>query len=196
MRKLNADHLRTVLIFEESFDFLNIGSGKTYVMGQWPWGTDKHYLHILQCHSHTPPPPPAPNYKSVLGLTSTGVVSGTSLRMMMQRLWFGRTFSPFSSTWTIGEAGSQAVRRQHLQVMDRPDGIHFRQPPSQNRVISLLVSHLKTSRIRSMSVVSALMPSMLAMVQMGTNWSLSIWDIRYKSFERFSLKDKGARKSL
>lgn len=29
-----------------------------------------------------------------------------------------------------------------------------------------------------MSVVSALMPSMLAIVQMGTNWSLSIWDIR------------------
>lgn len=34
------------------------------------------------------------------------------------------------------------------------------------------------------------MPSMLAIVQIGTNWSLSIWDIRYKSFERFSLKRK------
>lgn len=42
-----------------------------------------------------------------------------------------------------------------------------------------------------MSVVSALMPSMLAIVQMGTNWSLSIWDIRYRSLERFSLnRDK------
>lgn len=39
-----------------------------------------------------------------------------------------------------------------------------------------------------MSVVRTLMPSMLAIVQMGTNWSLSIWDIRYKSFERFSLE--------
>lgn len=38
------------------------------------------------------------------GLTSTGVVSGTSLRMMMHLLWFGRTFSPFSSTCTMGEA--------------------------------------------------------------------------------------------
>lgn len=37
-------------------------------------------------------------------LTSTGVVSGTSLRMIMHLLWFGRTFSPFSSTCTIGEA--------------------------------------------------------------------------------------------
>ncbi len=36
--------------------------------------------------------------------TSTGVVSGTSLRIMMQRLWFGRTFSPVSSTCTMGEA--------------------------------------------------------------------------------------------
>jgi hypothetical protein len=32
------------------------------------------------------------------------VVSGTSLRMMMQRLWLGRTFSPISSTCTMGEA--------------------------------------------------------------------------------------------
>ena len=39
-----------------------------------------------------------------------------------------------------------------------------------------------------MSVVRTLTPSMLAMVQMGTNWSLSIWDIRYKSLDRFSLK--------
>lgn len=36
--------------------------------------------------------------------TSTGVVSGTSLRIMMQRLWFGRTLSPLSSTCTMGEA--------------------------------------------------------------------------------------------
>lgn len=39
-----------------------------------------------------------------VSFTSTGVVSGTSLRMIMHRLWFGRTFSPFSSTCTIGEA--------------------------------------------------------------------------------------------
>lgn len=39
-----------------------------------------------------------------------------------------------------------------------------------------------------MSVVRTFMPSMLAIVQMGTNWSLSIWDMRYKSLERFSLK--------
>lgn len=45
--------------------------------------------------------------------------------------------------------------------------------------------------MRSMSVVSTLMPSMLAIVQIGTNWSLSIWDIRYRSLERFSLnRDK------
>ena len=62
-----------------------------------------------------------PFQTSVVGLTSTGVVSGTSLRMMMQRLWFGRTFSPFSSTWTIGEAGSQAVKRQHPQATARPN---------------------------------------------------------------------------
>lgn len=48
--------------------------------------------------------------------------------------------------------------------------------------------HLNTSKMRSMSVVSTLIPSILAMVQIGTNWSLSIWDIRYKSLERFSLK--------
>ena len=36
--------------------------------------------------------------------TSTGVVSGTSLRIMMQRLWLGRTLSPVSSTCTMGEA--------------------------------------------------------------------------------------------
>lgn len=40
-----------------------------------------------------------------VSFTSTGVVSGTSLRMIMHRLWLGRTFSPFSSTCTIGEAG-------------------------------------------------------------------------------------------
>lgn len=39
--------------------------------------------------------------------TSTGVVSGTSLKMMMQRLWFGRTFSPVSSTCTMGEAATK-----------------------------------------------------------------------------------------
>lgn len=50
--------------------------------------------------------------------------------------------------------------------------------------------HLNTSRMRSMSVVRTLMPSMLAIVQIGTNWSLSIWDIRYKSLERFSLNHK------
>lgn len=42
-------------------------------------------------------------------LTSTGVVSGTSLRMMMQRLWFGRTFFPLSSTCTMGEAATKTV---------------------------------------------------------------------------------------
>lgn len=39
-----------------------------------------------------------------------------------------------------------------------------------------------------MSVVRTLIPSMLAMVQTGTNWSLSIWDIRYRSLDRFSLQ--------
>lgn len=38
--------------------------------------------------------------------------------------------------------------------------------------------HLNTSKIRSMSVVRTLIPSMLAIVQIGTNWSLSIWEIR------------------
>ena len=50
--------------------------------------------------------------------------------------------------------------------------------------------HLNTSRMSSMSVVRTLMPSMLAIVQIGTNWSLSIWDIKYKSFERFSLNHR------
>lgn len=45
-----------------------------------------------------------------------------------------------------------------------------------------------TSRMRSMSVVRALISSKQAMVQMGTKWSLSIWDIRYRSFDRFSLQ--------
>lgn len=46
---------------------------------------------------------------SQVNFTSTGVVSGTSLRMIMHRLWLGRTFSPFSSTCTIGEAEGNSM---------------------------------------------------------------------------------------
>ncbi|CAN7946086.1 unnamed protein product, partial [Ixodes pacificus] len=37
-------------------------------------------------------------------LTLTGVLSGISRRMRTHRLWFGRTFSPASSTWTFGDS--------------------------------------------------------------------------------------------
>lgn len=56
---------------------------------------------------------------------------------------------------------------------------HQREAPWQkynNKWIRRL--HRSTSKMRSMSVVRTLIPSMLAIVQMGTNWSLSIWDIR------------------
>ncbi len=103
-------------------------------------------------------------------LTSTGVVSGTSRRMMMHRLWFGRTFSPFSSTCTMGEAKE-----------DRKQGIN-KALQGMNELWNcgqiLFVLPRSTSRIRSISVVSSLTPSILAIVQIGTNWSLSIWDIK------------------
>jgi len=52
--------------------------------------------------------------------TSTGVVSGTSLRIMMQRLWLGRTFSPASSTCTTGEAVKTKTckRRRFVTLME------------------------------------------------------------------------------
>lgn len=49
--------------------------------------------------------------RSIKLWTSTGVVSGTSLKMMIQRLWFGRTFSPVSSTCTMGEAAVHRNRK-------------------------------------------------------------------------------------
>lgn len=118
-----------------------------------------------------------------VSITSTGVVSGTSLRIIIQRLWLGRTFSPFSSTCTIGEAEGclQVNKLRHTHRGGR----------SFELKSYVFLLHLNTSRMRSMSVVSTLMPSMLAIVQIGTNWSLSIWDIRYRSLERFSLnRDK------
>lgn len=60
----------------------------------------------------------------IVTFTSTGVVSGTSLRMMIQRLWFGRTFSPVSSTCTRGEA----VREKCCHILEaaRLSGSGFR----------------------------------------------------------------------
>lgn len=43
-------------------------------------------------------------------LTSMGVDSGTSRKITIQRFWFGRTFSPFSSTWTKGNAKRENTR--------------------------------------------------------------------------------------
>lgn len=59
--------------------------------------------------------PPKHIHQQVV-FTSTGVVSGTSLRMIIHRLWLGRTFSPFSSTCTIGEAEG---KKTHL-YLDMP----------------------------------------------------------------------------
>lgn len=51
-------------------------------------------------------------------------------------------------------------------------------------------SHRKMSTISSMSVLSFLTWSRLATVTIGTYWSLSIWEMRYMSLARFSLRDK------
>ncbi len=45
------------------------------------------------------------------------------------------------------------------------------------------------STISSMSVLSFLTWSRLATVTIGTYWSLSIWEMRYMSLARFSLRD-------
>ncbi len=45
------------------------------------------------------------------------------------------------------------------------------------------------STISSMSVLSFLTWSRLATVAIGTYWSLSIWEMRYMSLARFSLRD-------
>lgn len=41
--------------------------------------------------------------------SSIGVLSGISRRMTMQRLWFGRTLRPSSSTCTLGDSRSTSV---------------------------------------------------------------------------------------
>lgn len=48
-------------------------------------------------------------YLSISHHTSTGVVSGISRRMIIHRLWFGLTFSPFSSTCTTGVAENRRL---------------------------------------------------------------------------------------
>lgn len=48
--------------------------------------------------------------------------------------------------------------------------------------------HRKMSTISSTSVLSFLTWSRLATVTIGTYWSLSIWEMRYMSLARFSLR--------
>lgn len=154
--KLHAYYLGTVVILEQGFHFLVRKNKHTHT-----------HMRGIEWY---------PKYPKLLFLdnilfTSTGVVSGTSRRMIMQRLWFGRTFSPFSSTWTIGDAvGGQSNINCVLWLNKNKFKCRCKM---QNRYV-----HLRTSKMRSMSVVRTLIPSMLAIVQMGTNWSLSIWDIR------------------
>lgn len=52
-------------------------------------------------------------------------------------------------------------------------------------------SHRKMSTISSTSVLSFLTWSRLATVTIGTYWSLSIWEMRYMSLARFSLRGRG-----
>lgn len=52
-------------------------------------------------------------------------------------------------------------------------------------------SQRKMSTISSTSVLSFLTWSRLATVTIGTYWSLSIWEMRYMSLARFSLRDRG-----
>lgn len=97
VRKLDANDLRTVVVLEQGLHFLiRIRAGAN--LG-YKWS-------LFRVHEYSP------HFHNIN--TSTGVVSGTSRRMMMQRLWFGRTFSPFSSTWTIGDA----EQREHKQIRE------------------------------------------------------------------------------
>lgn len=50
--------------------------------------------------------------------------------------------------------------------------------------------HRRISTINSTSVLSFLTRSRLATVTIGTYWSLSIWEMRYMSLARFSLRNQ------
>lgn len=73
--------------------------------------------------------------------TSTGVVSGTSLRIMMQRLWFGRTLSPLSSTCTMGEAVTKTQRKDSFFSPLRSN-LMAPNSPTYCAVVSLALSGL------------------------------------------------------
>lgn len=72
----------------------------------------------------------------VSALTSMGVLSGTSLRITMQRFWLGRTFSPFSSTWTNGKAAGSHKEKVLWAISGRIN--QYIPPKSPSESASLL----------------------------------------------------------
>lgn len=85
----------------------------------------------------------ASNDRRVIGhpvsaLTSMGVLSGTSLRITMQRFWLGRTFSPFSSTWTNGKAAGSHKEKALWAISGR---INQYIPPNKPFRISWFITY-------------------------------------------------------